>query len=464
MTVKETRSTNQMAYSSRTNQELIEENASLKQRIEDSDQSKSDLKQAEEKLKTKDNFLESMVQSSAVATFVVDAEHKVSYWNKACEDLTGIKSEDLLGTSDHWKAFYDNPRPCIADVIIDNNYSEINNLYAVYARSVLIPDGIRAEGWYPNLGGKNRYILFDAAPIRDDHGNIIAAIETLQDITDRKRAEEAIVVAKNDWENTFDTVTDMITIHDCDFNIVRANLAAKAILGLQPQEVSPLVKCFRSYHGTENPPTECASCQSIETKKPSTVEVFEPHLNKHLEISAIPRFGSDGRLIGLIHVVRDISERKLAEKSLQQAHDELAMRNKNLEEMNTALHVLLQKREDDKRQVEELIVSNIRSLVYPYVEKMRNDLPNAERQFLIDILETHLNELLSPLLKYLQQFNLTPKEVQVATMVKDGKTTKEIAKVLGVATSSIDAHRNSIRRKLDLSRKANLQSKLQSLM
>ncbi|MDD5169456.1 MAG: diguanylate cyclase, partial [Syntrophales bacterium] len=146
----------------------------------------------EERLKEKDQFLESIIQNSAVATFVVNPEHKVIYWNKACEDLTGIKSEDLLGTNDHWKAFYDHPRPCIADIIIDNKIDEMTNLYPVYARSVLIPDGIRAEGWYPNLGGKNRYIVFEAAPIHDNHGKISAAIETLQDITERKQAEEAL--------------------------------------------------------------------------------------------------------------------------------------------------------------------------------------------------------------------------------------------------------------------------------
>jgi len=181
-----------MTDPSRTNQELIAENTLLKQRIQDSDQEISDLKRTEEKLTEKYKLLESMVQSSAVATFVVDRGHKVVYWNKACADLTGSKSEDLLGTSDHWKPFYDHPRPCVADVIINNNFSEMTNLYAVYARSVLIPDGLRAEGWYPNLGGKNRYILFDAAPIRDDNGELIAAIETLQDITDRKRAEKKL--------------------------------------------------------------------------------------------------------------------------------------------------------------------------------------------------------------------------------------------------------------------------------
>ncbi len=170
----------------------------------------TDRKLGEEELKEKDRFIESIVQCSAVATFVVDAEHKVIYWNKACEDLTGIKSDDLLGTSDHWKAFYEHPHPCVADIIIDNKYNEMNTFYTIYARSVLIPDGIRAEGWYPNLGGKNRYLLFDAAPIRDDNGKILAAIETLQDITDRKLAEEQLLQALESLRKSFGTTVQVM--------------------------------------------------------------------------------------------------------------------------------------------------------------------------------------------------------------------------------------------------------------
>ena len=276
-------------------------------------------------------------------------------------------------------------------------------------------------------------------------------------------AEDAISVVNKDWESIFNNVTDSITIHDADFNIVHMNQSALELLGLQAQEGMPLAKCFRGYHGANKPPSDCPSCQTLKTGEPSTVERFEPFLNRHLEIRAMPRFGGDGQLVGLIHVVRDITDRKSAEKALQQAHNELEMRSKNLEEMNTALHVLLQKREEDKRKVEELIVSNIKSLVYPYMEKMQNGSLSAKQHLLLSIIETHLNELLSPLLQNILQFNLTPKEIQVAAMVKDGKITKEIAEILGVETSSIDAHRNSIRKKLGLSRNVNLQSKLQSL-
>jgi PAS domain S-box-containing protein len=160
--------------------------------------------------------------------------------------------------------------------------------------------------------------------VADRTEELMRANEELRtEITERKRAEEAIVVAKNDWKNTFDTATDMITIHDKDFNIVRANQAAKAILGLQLLEEMPLAKCFRFYHGTEKPPSGCASCESLQTGRPSTVEVFEPHLNKYLEIRAMPRFGSDGQLVGLIHVVRDITERRKAEEQLQQTLESL---------------------------------------------------------------------------------------------------------------------------------------------
>jgi len=290
----------------------------------------TDNKKVEEELKKKDEFMESIVQSSAVATFVINAEHKVIYWNKACEDLTGIKSDDLLGASDHWKAFYDYPRPCVADVIIDNKYNEMANIYEVYARSVLIPDGIRAEGWYPNLGGKNRYIVFDAAPIRDDNGKLIAAIETLQDITERKRAEEELKKKEHLLEKIFDVLPVGLWFTDKDGKLLRGNPAGVKIWGAEPK-VNPseygVFKARRLPSGEEIGPEDWALVHTVKEKVTVVDEMIEIDAldgkKKVILNYTTPVLDDQGALQGAIVVNLDITRLKEAEEKLQHTLDSL---------------------------------------------------------------------------------------------------------------------------------------------
>ena len=166
-----------------------------------------------------------------------------------------------------------------------------------------------------------------------------------------------------------------------------------------------------------------------------------------------------------ITVVEDITERKRVEEVLQRAHAELESKNSTLEELNTALKVLLKQREDDKKDLEERFVMNVQSLVLPFVEQMKKGRLDAGQRSCLEIVETHLRHIAAPLLKSMRQFNLTPQELKVAALVRDGRTTKEIAEILNVATGSIDIHRNNIRKKLGLNtRKTNLQSHLESLL
>jgi PAS domain S-box-containing protein len=139
-----------------------------------------------------------------------------------------------------------------------------------------------------------------------------------RDITDRRKMESLILQSKVEWEETFNNITDMITIHDEDFNIIRANKSAEKILGLPFLELTQ-AKCYTYYHGKDRPPEGCPSCECLTTGEPASFEMFEPHLNKFLEIRAMPRFDEENRLIGLIHVIRDISERKKVEAALQRA-------------------------------------------------------------------------------------------------------------------------------------------------
>ncbi|MBI5639862.1 MAG: PAS domain-containing protein, partial [Nitrospirae bacterium] len=126
---------------------------------------------------------------SAVAIFIITPDHEVIFWNKACEELTGMTSHEMLNTKNHWQPFYKEYRSCLVDIVISGNYSALPELYEKYGKSTLSPEGVTAEGWYENLGGKKRYIIFDAVPIFNSSGEIVAAIETLQDLTELKQVE-----------------------------------------------------------------------------------------------------------------------------------------------------------------------------------------------------------------------------------------------------------------------------------
>ena len=168
--------------------------------------------------------------------------------------------------------------------------------------------------------------------------------------------------------------------------------------------------------------------------------------------------------------------KKNMERKLQEAHDlleqrveertqELQMKSENLEEMNTALKVLLKKREEDKFELEEKVIYNIKEMVQPFLEKLgRTRLDDRQRTFL-EILESNLDDIVSPFAKKLstRYLNLTPSEIQIANLVKQGKTTKEIAELLSLSTRTIESHRDSIRKKLGIkNQKANLRTHLMS--
>lgn len=132
---------------------------------------------------------------------------------------------------------------------------------------------------------------------------------------EHSRSDELIFQSAYSWEDTFNNITDMITIHDKEYNIIHANRAAEKILGL-PFLISKTAKCYDLYHGESTPPKGCPSCECLKTQKPVAFEKYEPHLNKFLEIRAMPQFDSNNQLIGVIHIVRDITERKQMEEEI----------------------------------------------------------------------------------------------------------------------------------------------------
>lgn len=151
---------------------------------------------------------------------------------------------------------------------------------------------------------------------------------------------------------------------------------------------------------------------------------------------------------------KDITER-------MQSEMELKKKTSELEDINTALNILLKKREKDNQEIEQKIYSNCDLMILPFLHKLRNSLSDDLQQRLVDILEASLKEILSPFAKKLSDplIMLTPSEIQIASMIKQGLANKEIAQTLSISKRTIETHRANIRKKLDLkNKKLNLKS------
>ncbi len=139
----------------------------------------------QEKLLREKKTMEGIIEGSPIPSFVINKEHHVILWNRACVELTGRSAENTLGTDEHCKAFYPVKRPMVADLIIDSDIDALNKYYGTkkVKKSEKVFGAYEAYDYYDNLGGRSRYMYFLAAPIYDEEGNIIAAMETLQDIS-----------------------------------------------------------------------------------------------------------------------------------------------------------------------------------------------------------------------------------------------------------------------------------------
>jgi DNA-binding CsgD family transcriptional regulator len=174
----------------------------------------------------------------------------------------------------------------------------------------------------------------------------------------------------------------------------------------------------------------------------------------------------NGRQVSIHGIARNISDRKRIEEALKKRERELEEKSRNLEEANTALTVLLKRREEDRAELEEKVIHNVRELILPYIANLKITDIDSHQSNQLKILERNINEIISPFLRTLSTKypNLTPTEIKIITFIKEGRTTKEMAELLNASARTVEVHRDNIRKKLGLkNRKANLRSHLLSL-
>lgn len=140
-------------------------------------------------------LLSQIIDGSPVPAFVIDADHKLTHWNRACAAITGVPASDMLGTRRQWAPFYPVERPVMADLIVSgavDDSLERNYHGKQLQRSPLIDRAVEAEDYFPHFGDGGCWLYFTAAPLFDDAGRLVGAIETLQDVTARRKAESEL--------------------------------------------------------------------------------------------------------------------------------------------------------------------------------------------------------------------------------------------------------------------------------
>ena len=188
---------------------------------------------------TSEEMLSKIIDGSPIPSFVINQQHKVTHWNTAIVALSGINKRDIIGTSDQWRAFYNEKRPVMADLIVDKAApEEIEGYYkGKCKKSFLIEGAYKAEDFFPDLGRWGKWLDFTASPIKGQDSEIIAAIETLQDITEQKMAQEALYTSEQNYRDLFESALDAIWVYDLEGNIQVANKAAAKLIGYHLEEM-----------------------------------------------------------------------------------------------------------------------------------------------------------------------------------------------------------------------------------
>jgi PAS domain S-box-containing protein len=141
-------------------------------------------------LEEKEITLNAIIQESPIPQFVINCNHTILYWNRALAVFSGIAADEMIGTDHHWKAFYPTRRPCLADLLVENAMDTIPECYRnKFAKSVLIGDAYEATDFFPHIGKVGKWLHFTAGVIKNRNGEIIGAVESLEDITSRKNAD-----------------------------------------------------------------------------------------------------------------------------------------------------------------------------------------------------------------------------------------------------------------------------------
>lgn len=410
-------------------------------------------KLAEDALKEREEKYRLVVENASEG-IIVTQDGKLRYANPITSHFTGYTIDELTS-----RPFEDFVHPDDRRMVMGH-----------YLRRI---KGEEAPGTYIfrviNKNGEIKWIEINGVMISWE--NRPATLNFLRNITERKRIEEKLLTSEKRYELASRAGKVGVWDWNLETNEIYVDPNLKTMLGYADHEIqNHLDDWGKHVHPDDAERVIIEATAHIDGVKPQ-YEVIHRMLHKDGSTRWFLARGTavrdaNGKPYRLVGTDTDISERKQMEEEVREREAKLETQTIDLEEVNAALKVLLKRREEDKIELAESVQANAKELVFPYLEKLEKTQLDPHQVTLIKIVKAHLKDIVSSFTTKLSAkfLKLTPTEIKLASLIKDGRTTKEAAELLGLSENTIQVHRHHIRSKLGLkNKKINLRSYLRSL-
>jgi len=424
----------------------------LQQKVNALEKQVIEIKESEAALRGNEQDYRDLYENAPIAYFSIKRNHgTISRFNSEAVRLLGYDRETLAQM---------NVLDLYANTV--HGVSRAKALFKRFRKGESVRD---EELQMKRADGQVIWVNLNIEPVISNGGEVVESRSMVIDISKRKQTEDAL----NESEAKFRALAEsapaaIIIVAGEDF--IYVNSAFESITGFNRQEALKMRFWDLIHPDMRKPIRE----RGLARQRGKTVPA-------HYELKALTKGGRKiwfdiaaasinyGGHIATLAMAYDITDRKRAEEALLEKDNKLELQAKNLIEMNTALKVLLEQREKEKTEMKETLLANVKKLVLPYIEKLENMSLNEDTQTFVNIIKSNINDLISPLASNLspKYFTLTPTEIQIADLIKQGKTSKEIASMLNVSPKAVSFHRGNLRKKLGLlNKKINLGTYLQS--
>lgn len=383
-----------------------------------------------------DSFYRVLVENANEAIFVAQDGY-IRYANPKTLELSGYSEKELMA-----RPFVEIIHPEDSDIVMDRHLRRLR--------------GEQFINIYPfrifNKDGNIRWVENNVVMIR--WWDRPATLNFSSDITEKKRAEDALRESEGRYRTLFQSVPAAVFSYGMDCVVFDCNDEMSRLLRTTCENiVGTDLKGVRD--------RRIFTC--LEAALSGNDGLYEGDYRSTLGDAALwiilrtsPLRDKNGDIAGGIGMVQDMT-------AYQKAKEELAVKSQFLEEANTALRVFARSREEEQAKMKNDILANVRTLILPYVDKLRMSRSEQERALCIDLIESNLHRLVSPFLRTVShyQMNFTPREIEIADLIRDGKSSKEIGELLNISVKSVEFYRSKIRRKLGLTgSRTNLRSQL----